>query len=395
MKIEIKDNIYYVGVHDWNLRNFHGYSTHRGSTYNSYLIIDDKVALIDQVKRPFTEKYIENIKEIIDLKKIDYLVCNHLEGDHSQSLVVLAEEAPNAQIITSERGKPGFLRMYKKNWDIKAVKEGDSINLGKRKLTFVPVPMVHWPDSMVTYCTPDNILFSNDAFGQHIARSKIFDDENDLNKIMDEAKKYYANIVMHVSSIITKVLKKVTEELKLELKMICPSHGVIWRSNVDKILEKYVYWAGRETEEKILVIYDTMWHSTEKMALAIVEGIRLEGVEVKIYNLSATDKSDIIKEVLDSRGLAIGTPTLNNGMFPTVGGFLTYLKGLRPPAKVAGAFGSYGWSPKGGVEEVMKELENARIPEIIPPIKSQFIPDPEELKDCIDWGRRLAKRIKQ
>ncbi|MFX0134018.1 MAG: FprA family A-type flavoprotein, partial [Candidatus Hodarchaeota archaeon] len=296
--------------------------------------------------------------------------------------------------VTSERGKKGFLRTYKKDWNIQTVKEGDTINLGKRTLTFVPVPMVHWPDSMVTYCTPDNILFSNDAFGQHIARSKIYDDENDLSKILDEAKKYYANIVMHLSTIIKKVLEKVTQELKLDIKMICPSHGVIWRSHIGKILEKYVYWASRQTEEKALVIYDSMWHSTEKMAYAILEGIRQEGVEARIYNLTSTDNSDIIKEVLDSRGLVIGTPTLNNGMFPSVGGFLTYLKGLKPPAKVAGAFGSYGWSPKGGQEAVLEELKEAKIPEIMEPIKYQFIPDPEEFNKCIEYGRELAKKLK-
>ncbi|MHA1381823.1 MAG: FprA family A-type flavoprotein [Candidatus Helarchaeota archaeon] len=394
MKIEIKDKIYYVGVIDWDLRNFHGYITHRGSSYNSYLIVDDKIALIDTAKGQFAEELLKNIKEIIDPKKIDYFICNHLEGDHSQSLVPLSEAVPNAQIVTSERGKKGFLRMYKKNWDIQTVKEGDTISLGKRTLTFVPVPMVHWPDSMVTYCTPDNILFSNDAFGQHIARSKIFDDENDLPIVMEEAKKYYANIVMHLSGIIKKVLEKVTQVLKLDIKMICPSHGIIWRSYVPKILEKYVYWSDKQTKEKALVIYDSMWHSTEKMAHAILEGIRQEDVEARIYNLTLSDKSDIIKEVLDSRGILIGTPTLNNGMFPTVAGFLTYLKGLKPPAKVAGAFGSYGWSPKGGQEAVIEELKEAKIPEIMEPIKYQFVPDPEELEKCVEYGREFAKKLK-
>jgi flavorubredoxin len=395
MKIEIVDGIYYVGVHDWNLRNFHGYSIHRGSTYNSYLIMDEKIALIDQVKKPFTEKFVNNVEEVVgDLNRIDYLICNHLEGDHSQSLVAFKELATNAQIVTSKRGEAGFLRMYKKDWDIKAVEEGDTIKLGKRTLTFVPVPMIHWPDSMITYCTPDNILFSNDAFGQHIARSKIFDDQNYLPKILDEAKKYYANIVMHLSSIIARALNKITQELKLDIKMICPSHGVIWRSHIDKILEKYLYWSARKTEEKVLVIFDTMWHSTEKMAAAITEGIQEEGVEVKVYNLTSTDNSDIIKEVLDSRGLLIGTPTLNNGIFPSVGGFLTYLKGLRPPTEIAGTFGSYGWSPKGGAEAAMEELKSARIPEVIEPIKFQFIPDPEEFEECKEWGRQFAKKIK-
>ncbi len=395
MKIQIAKNIYYVGVTDWNLRNFHGYSTHRGSSYNSYLIIDDKTALIDMVKGPFAEEHLKNVKEVIDPKKIDYYICNHLEGDHSQSLVLMNEINPKAQIVTSERGKAGFLRTYKKNWNIMTVKEGDILELGKRTLTFVPVPMVHWPDSMVTYCTPDNILFSNDAFGQHIARSKIFDDENDIDKVLDEAKKYYANIVMHLSVIIKKVLDKVVNELKLDIQLIAPSHGVIWRNYHDRIIERYSYWANRQTREKALVIYDSMWHSTEKMAFKIVEGIRQEGVEAKLYNLTLTDHSDIMKEVLDSRGLLVGTPTLNNGMFPTVGGFLIYLKGLKPPAKVAGAFGSFGWSPTGGVEAVMEELKEAKIPEIIEPIKFQFVPDPEELNKCIEYGREFAKKLKE
>ena len=394
MKIEIADNIYYVGTIDWDLRNFHGYSTHRGTTYNSYLILDDKVALIDMVKGQFAEQHLKNIKEVIDPKKIDYYICNHLEGDHSQGLVLMSEVNPEAQIVTSERGKKGFLRMYKREWDIQTVKELETINLGKRTLTFLPVPMVHWPDSMVTYCTPDNILFSNDAFGQHIARSKIFDDENDLNKVLDEAKKYYANIVMHLSSIIKKVLEKVVNELKLNIKMIAPSHGVIWRNYHDRILEKYISWSNRKTREKALVIYDSMWHSTEKMAYAILEGIRQEGVEALIYNLTTTDKSDTIKEVLDARGILVGTPTLNNGMFPSVGGFLTYLKGLKPPAKLASTFGSYGWSPKGGQELALEELKEAKIPEILEPIKYQFVPDPEELEKCIEFGRTFAKKLK-
>ena len=215
MKTELMKDVYYVGVVDWNLRNFHGYSTHRGSTYNSYIVVDEKIALIDNVKEPFIDEFLENIKEAIGDKKIDYLISNHLEGDHSGTLPILKEKYPDAQIVTSKRGKDMFLRYYKKDWDIKPVATGDTISLGKRTLTFVEIPMVHWPDSMVTYCTPDNILFSNDAFGQHIATSKRFDYENDLTEILEEAKKYYANIVMHLSGIIKKVLKTVTEDLKL------------------------------------------------------------------------------------------------------------------------------------------------------------------------------------
>ncbi|MFX1294714.1 MAG: FprA family A-type flavoprotein [Promethearchaeota archaeon] len=388
-------DVYYVGVIDWNLRNFHGYSTHRGSTYNTYLVIDDKIALIDNVKDSFTDKFVENIREVIgDPKKINYLISNHLEGDHSGSLPKLAKLCPNAQIVTSKRGKEGFLRMYKEDWDIQVVDEGDTISLGKRTLTFVPVPMIHWPDSMVTYMTPDNILFSNDAFGQHYASSKRFDFENSLSEIMEEATKYYANIVMHLSLLIKKALQKVIETLKLQIDMICPSHGIVWKENIRDILTAYTKWSNRETNEKILIIFDTMWHSTEKMAMKLAEGIQEEGVQVKLFNLTMTDNSDIITDVLDARGLLIGSPTINNGMFPSVGGFLTYLKGLKPPAKYAAAFGSFGWNSKNTMAQIRKNLEEAGIPDILEPITYNFIPDPEELEKCKEFGKEFAKKIK-
>ncbi len=388
-------DIYYVGVSDWNLRNFHGYSTHRGSTYNSYLVVDNKIALIDNVKAPFTNQFVKNIEEVIgDLTKVDYLINNHLEGDHSGSLPDLVKLCPNAKIVTSEKGKQGFLRMYKEEWDIQAVKEGDTIKIGKKTLTFVPVPLIHWPDSMMTYLSPDNVLFSNDAFGQHYVTSKRFDFENSLSEIMEEAAKYYANIVMHVSALIKKALEKVTQTLKLKINMICPSHGIIWKEHIGDILAAYTRWSNRETKEKILIIYDTMWHSTEKMAFAILDGIKEAGVEAKLYNLTLTDYSDILTEVLDTRGLLIGSPTLNNGMFPTVAGFLAYLKGLKPPAKYAAAFGSYGWNPKRTMDEVNNLLKDALIPEILEPITYNFIPDPEELERCREFGKDFAQKIK-
>ncbi|MHA1132005.1 MAG: FprA family A-type flavoprotein [Candidatus Helarchaeota archaeon] len=394
MKNEIMNNVYYVGIIDWNLRNFHGCSTHRGSTYNSYLVLDDKIALIDNVKAPFVDEFLKNIKEVIGTKKIDYLICNHLEGDHTGTLPILTKKYPEAQIVTSEKGKAGFLRMYKENWAIQTVKEGDTISLGNRTLTFVPVPMIHWPDSMVTYMSPDNILFSNDAFGQHYATSKRFDFENPMHEIMEEAAKYYANIVMHVSALIKKVLEKVTQTLQLQIDAIFPSHGILWKDNISDILTAYTKWSNRETKEKVLIIYDTMWHSTEKMAQAILEGIRKEGVEAKLYNLTFTDNSDIMTEVLDARGLLIGSPTLNMGIFPTVAAFLTYLKGLKPPAKVAAAFGSYGWNGKRTMEQVNTYLKDALIPEILEPLSFNFIPDPEDLESCVTFGRDFAKKIK-
>jgi len=394
--MELMKDVYYVGVIDWDLRNFHGYSTHRGSTYNAYLVLDKKTALIDNVKEPFTGKFIMKIQEVIDdPAKIDYLICNHLEGDHSGSLPALVKLCPNAQIVTSEKGKAGFLRMYKEDWDIKAVKEGDTISLGERTLMFVPVPLIHWPDSMMTYMIPDNILFSNDAFGQHYATSKRMDFENSLSEIMWEAGKYYANIVMHLSTLISKALQKVTETLQLQVEMICPSHGVVWKDNIKDILTAYTRWSNRETKEKIVIVYDTMWHSTEKIAYALFEGIQEEGVEVKMFNLSVSDKSDVMAEILEARGLLIGTPTLNNGIFPSVADFLTYLKGLKPPAKVAAVFNSFGWSSKRTLEEVTAMLNDAMIPEILDPITYQFIPDPSELEQCKELGKQLAQKIKE
>jgi flavorubredoxin len=395
LKLELIKDVFCVGVIDWDLRNFHGYSTHRGSTYNAYLVLDKKIALIDNVKEPFTAKFIQNIQEVIgDLGKIDFLICNHLEGDHSGSLPQLVKLCPNAQIVTSEKGKAGFLRMYKEDWEIKTVKEGDTVSLGKRTLTFIPVPLIHWPDSMMTYMKPDNILFSNDAFGQHYATSKRMDFENPLSESMAEAAKYYANIVMHVSTLINKALQKVTETLKLKIDMICPSHGIVWKEHIGDILTAYTKWSTRETKEKVLIIYDTMWHSTEKMAYAMAEGIQEEGVEVKLFNLTLSDKSDIMTEVLDARGLLIGTPTLNNGVFPSVADFLTYLKGLKPPAKVAAPFGSFGWNSKRTMEDVTTYLKDAMIPEILEPINYQFIPDPSELENCKEFGKQFAEKIK-
>lgn len=285
--------------------------------------------------------------------------------------------------------------MYKEDWDIQAVKEGDTISLGQRTLTFVPIPLIHWPDSMVTYMTPDNILFSNDAFGQHYATSKHVDFENPLPEIMWEAAKYYANILMHLSTLITKALQKVTETLQLQIDMICPSHGIVWKEHINDILTAYTRWASRETKEKIVIIYDTMWHSTEKMACALFDGIQEEGVEVKMFNLTLSDKSDIMTEVLDSRGLLIGTPTLNNGIFPSVAEFLTYLKGLKPPAKVAAVFNSYGWNSKRTLEEANAMLTDAMIPEILDSLTYQFIPDPSELEQCKEFGKQFANKIKE
>jgi flavorubredoxin len=390
-KVELKNNIYWVGVIDWNIRTFHGYDTPAGSTYNAYLIVDDKVALIDTVKAPFFDEMVERVEEIVPFDKIDYLISNHVEMDHSGSLPLAKELAKNATIISTERGKKGLTRYYKKEWAFETVKTGDTLDLGKRKVTFVEVPMVHWPDSMVTYSPSDKVLFSNDAFGQHLATSKRFDDEVGWEIIYPEAATYFANIVMHLAA---PVLKALDTAKDLELDMIAPSHGVIWRKDIGKIVKTYYSWAKFEAKEKVLIIYDTMWGSTEKMAKAILEGIREEGVEVKLLNITQTGRTEIMKEVLDAKALIVGSPTLNNGMYPTVADFLCYLKGLRPQGKIGAAFGSYGWGG-GATKAIIDELKATGVEIIEPEIKYPYLPDKEELEKCKELGKRVASKVKK
>lgn len=388
---QLAEGVHWVGVIDWNIRDFHGYSTHRGSTYNAYLIVDEKIALIDTVKAPFFPEMFRRVKEIIDPEKIDYVISNHVEMDHSGSLPMILKEAKNAQLVTTAKfGEAGLKKHFNLDCPIVPVKEGDEIDLGKRKLVFVPIPMLHWPDSMVTYSPSDEILFSNDAFGQHLAGSGRFDDEVDQAVLMQEAAKYYANILMPLGHLIPPVLEKAG---KLSIKMIAPSHGVIWRSDPGKIVSAYAEWSAGKTKNKALVIYDTMWGSTEKMAGAIVEGLVAQGVETKMYRLTGSDKSDILKQVLDARAVVVGSCTLNNGMFPPVAEFLCYLKGLKPKGKIGATFGSYGWSG-GATKAVRQELEQTGLAMMESDLTLKWVPDEPEIGQCVEFGRQIGQRIR-
>jgi len=389
-KVVLREGVYWVGAIDWNVRNFHGYSTHLGTTYNAYLVIDNKIALIDTVKAPFYQEMLRRVKEIVDPEDIDYVISNHVEMDHSGSLPMIMKEATKAKLITSERfGEAGLKSTFHADWELTPVKEGDEISLGRRKLVFIPTPMLHWPDSMATYLAEENLLFSMDAFGQHIATSKRFDNEVGLDVVMPQATKYYANILMPFGDLILRALDKLG---KLRIDIIAPSHGVIWRSHVKEITNAYAAWGRGDTKSKAVVIYDTMWGSTEMMAQALVEGIASAGVEVKLFNLSKTDRSDVITEVQDARVLLIGSPTLNNGLFPTVADFLCYLKGLKPKGKIGAAFNSYGWG--GGVlKQLEEELGKAGVEVIKSDLAIKFVPDEDAIKRCIDFGRAVASRI--
>jgi len=389
MKVELKSGIYWVGAIDWNIRNFHGYTTHKGTTYNAYLVVGEKIALVDTVKAPFFGEMLEGINHIIAPEEIDYLVVNHVEMDHSGSLPLIRETLPNVEIFCSPRAEGELKEHYGDEIPLKVVKTGDVLELGGRTLTFVEVPMVHWPDSMVTYVKEDKVLLPNDAFGQHIASSERFDDELGWETIYPELTKYYANIVMPYGAQVLKAL----EALKgLEIEVIGPSHGLIWRKYIPQLLATYERWAKGETEERALIVYDTMWGSTEKMARAIYRGLTEEGIPTKMYRLTGSDMSDIVKEVLETRGLLLGSPTLNNGVFPTVAEFSTYIKGLRPKGRIAAVFGSYGWG-MGATKTLTADLQAAGM-EVLEELQVKFVPTEEKLDRCEALGRRVAEKIR-
>ena len=389
-KLELKKGIYWVGAIDWDLRNFHGYLTPRGSTYNSYLIVDKKITLVDTVKHYKFDEMLSRIKEIIDPSKIDYIVSNHVEMDHSGSIPKLMKLCPKATIITSTRGEKGLKKHYKKDYKYKVVNSGETLSIGKKTLQFVHIPMVHWPDSMVTYIPEEKLLFPNDAFGQHIASSERFDNEIDWGILREEAAKYYANIVMPYGDQVVKAIETVE---KLKIDMIAPSHGIIWKTKIPKILQEYKKWASYKSEKKALIVYDSMWGSTEKLAYKLFEGLEESNIPVAIRNLKTTHISNIITDVLTAKIIAIGSPTINNTMLPTMGAFLTYLKGLRPRDKIGFIFGSYGWGGQA-VGEIKKTLEPLSWVYPQESVNINYVPDEAQLIEMKKIGKKLGEKIK-
>lgn len=391
---EIAPNIFWVGVVDWDIRYFHGpaYSTHRGTTYNSYLILDEKVALVDTVYTPFTEQLLANIREIIDPAKIDYIISNHSEVDHSGALPKVVEAAPNAQIYCTQKGSEFLEKHYFGGWDYHVVRSGDQLRLGKRTLTFLEAPMLHWPDSMFTYINEDAILMPNDAFGQHYASSGRFDDEVNMTEVMDEAAKYYANILTPFSKQVAKKLEEVTK-MGIPIKMICPSHGVMFRHDPARIINAYAEWSTVSGDEKIVIAYDTMWESTAMMAGALAEGIASEGVEYRLYRISKTDHNDIITQIKAARGVAIGSPTINRGILANVAPLLDDLVGLKPFGKVALAFGSDGWGG-GSVPIINQSLTKAGFTLLNDGVTVKWRPSVDDLGRIRLQGAELARQVK-
>jgi flavorubredoxin len=389
--VEIANGIYWVGAVDWNIRDFHGYSTYQGTSYNAYLIMDEKITLIDTVKREFTDKLLDNIGLIVDPEKIDHVISNHTEMDHSGGLPwVMKRIGEDKPVFCSRMGHKNLSMHFTQKFNYNPVEDGGKLGLGKRSLSFFETRMLHWPDSMFTYVNEDKILFSSDAFGQHYASVERFDDllEED---IMPHARKYFANILLLYSPLILKLVEKLSS-MKLEASMICPDHGIIFRKDPAKIVNAYVEWSRQEPKRKAVIIYDSMWHSTEKMAYAIVDALAQADVEVVPMHLRKRHRSDIITEVLDAGAVIIGSPTLNNGLFPTVSDFLTYMKGLKPKSKIAAAFGSYGWSGEA-VGLINQTLEEMKFNVLFPGLKLQYVPDSEGINACTDLAEKIAQKL--
>lgn len=386
----IKEEVYWVGAVDWDIKNFHGYITHRGTTYNSYLIVSEKIALVDTVKAQFYETWLRHIKTIIDPKEIDYIISNHAEPDHSGSLAKFyREEASQSEIIATERGKT-IITKYYGELPITTTKQKPQIDLGRKTLNFVAVPMAHWPDSMVSYIPEDKILLSNDAFGQHLSSSGRFDDEVDPKKLWHEAEAYYANILMPLKSSVGRAIKALDG---VPIEIIAPSHGIIWRKDLGGILNKYSQWINGHTEPKVIIAYDTMWNSTKNLAYAIAEGIASEEIECRVYNLTENHRSDIITDLLEARVILIGSPTLNNHVYPNVAEFLAYMRGLRPQNKIGAGFGSYGWA--GGARRFVEEqMKLAGIKILESELDCTFKPTESEWQKAYDFGVMIAKKVK-
>ena len=389
--LEIAKGIYEVGVNDWNIEDFHGYSTPYGTSYNAFLIVDEKITLLDTVKAGFEEELLDNIAQVVDPEKIDIVVSNHTEMDHSGGLAaVMRRIGEDKPLYCSKIGSKNLPKHFHRNWNLQTVKSGDELSLGKRTLTFLETRMVHWPDSMFTYLKGDGILFSSDGFGQHYAGNDKFDDVvGDL--IMPHAKKYFANILLLYAPLILKLIESV-KEMGLDIKMICPDHGVIWRKDPGRIIDAYVRWSRQESKNKAVMVYDSMWQSTEKMATAIATGIADAGVEVRPMSLKKWHRSDIMTEVLDARAVVVGSPTLNNSLFPTIADILTYMKGLRPKNKLGAAFGSYGWSGEA-VKLINKELEDMQLKLLDAGLRIQYVPDQEALDKCFAYGRKIGQAV--
>ncbi len=389
--IKITEHVYWVGAIDWAIRNFHGYETSRGTTYNAFLVLADKVTLIDTVKAPFQNEMMSRIASVCDPQDISYIVSNHSELDHSGCLPRTIQEIQPEKVFASMMGVKTLHEHFQLDRDIVTVKDGEKLNLGNTELTFMETRMLHWPDSMFTYFERDDVLFSQDAFGSHIASSERFDDEINLEILEWEAAKYFANILMPYAPLVKKLYDKI-ENIDLKPGMIAPDHGPLWRTNVDRILQLYKQWAEMKPSRKAVVLFDTMWQSTAKMADAIGDGLTSGGAKVTLMPLSACHRSDVATEIMDAGALLVGSPTLNSNLFPTVADVLTYLQGLKPQNLIGTAFGSYGWN-EAAVRKIEDILTSMKVELVSDPVTVKYVPNNDDLEKCHSLGELVAEKL--
>jgi len=391
--IRISDKVYWVGAIDWTIRDFHGYTTKRGSTYNAYLILADRITLIDTVKAPFKDEMLSRIACLVDPKEIDYIVSDHSEMDHSGSLPDIIREVSPEKVFASQVGAKTLKEHFAVEDEIVAVKDGEGLSLGNMNLSFMETRMLHWPDSMFSYLKEEKILFSQDAFGMHLATDERFADEIRQDVLEYEAATYYANILLPYSPLILKLLDRVASS-GLDIRIVAPDHGPVWRKDLPRALGLYRIWAEQEPTDKAVVLYHTMWHSTEHMARAIEEGLLAGGARVKVMSMGSFHRSDVVYETLDAGALVVGSSTLNNNMLPAMADVLTYLKGLRPKNLIGAAFGSYGWSGEAP-SQIHDMLSEMKVTPVSEPIKARYVPDRDALLKCFDLGKTMAEQLRK
>jgi flavorubredoxin len=390
--VRVTEDVWWVGAIDWNIRDFHGYQTRRGSTYNAYLILADRITLIDTVKAPFREEMMARIASVVDPGKIEYIVSNHSEMDHSGSLPEVIRAVNPRKVFASAVGAKTLNELFPLDREITAVQDGETLSLGNRTLTFLETRMLHWPDSMFAYLSDEELLFSQDAFGMHYASLERFADECDPAILAYEAATYYANIILPYSPLVLKLIEKVTAR-GLSFRIIAPDHGPIWRKDTGGIIDSYAKWAAQKPEAKAVVVYATMWHSTEMMARAISEGLAAGGLHVKLMSMDEVHRSDVVYELLGAGVLAVGSPTLNNHLLPAIADLLTYLKGLKPKNLLGAAFGSYGWSGEA-VKEIEEILAEMKVEKAGEGIRVKNVPDAGVLAHCYELGRTMAEKVR-
>jgi flavorubredoxin len=391
--IQVSDHVYWVGAIDWSIRDFHGYTTPHGSTYNAYLVMADKITLIDTVKAPFMEEMLARIASVVDPSKIDYIVSNHSEQDHSGCLLEVISRVGPEKVFASTVGVKTIHDIFHTDTQILPVKDGETLSLGNMDLKFMETRMIHWPDSMFSYLEKDGLLFSQDAFGMHLATFERFADELPTEMLEYEAATYYANIVLPYSPVVLKALEKVMAT-GWAIKIFAPDHGPVWRKDLGFIIDLYKRWAGQKPTNKAVVVYATMWHSTEMMARAIAESMAREGVRVKLLSMNDVHRSEVVYEVLEAGALIAGSPTLNNNILPQMADVMTYLKGLKPANLIGAAFGSFGWSGESvkDLEAILKEMKVEIVAE---PVSVKHVPGKDVLGKCTELGKTVAAELKK